>query len=349
MNDRAEIQRPGGAYQRSAFGAETVLASAKPGGGSPVRRSEPKPSAIVVEPFHEDLTQTVTYLVYDERTRVGVVIDPVTDFDPRTGCTSNASNELVARAIDRIGIDVHYVLDTHVHADHLSGIPFFEDRFGASSVIGANVCEVQSVARDLFGLGDDLPTDGRQFDVLVEDRATMHAGPLCIEVLHTPGHTPACVSYRIDDAVFTGDTLFAPEYGVGRCDFPGGSAETLFDSIQRLYALPDDTRVYPGHDYRSGARRLTVHSRISEQRERNVQLPANATREDFVAFRRQRDATLAMPSQMLAALQVNVRAGRLPERASNGVSYLKIPLNRFCTRAAPGRPLAVVAVGAKFD
>jgi glyoxylase-like metal-dependent hydrolase (beta-lactamase superfamily II) len=311
---------------------DAVFASAAPSRAAPgttgvvrVRRA----CEVVIEPFFDASTSTLTYLVYDDGSRVGVVIDSVADFDARRARLSDTSSERIAKLIERRSIDVQYVLDTHVHADHVTGMPFFEDRYGARSVIGAKVAEVQRTFRDLFGLGSEFPTDGRQFDVLLDDGETLQVGPFAIEAMHTPGHTPACLSYRIRDAVFVGDTLFPPDYGVARCDFPGGSAEALFESIQRLYALPGLTRVFTGHDYRPGGRAISAESTIAEQRAKNVQLRADTRRAPFLSFRRERDATLAMPSLMLAAVQMNIRAGRPPDPDPDGVSYLRIPLNRF--------------------
>jgi glyoxylase-like metal-dependent hydrolase (beta-lactamase superfamily II) len=259
---------------------------------------------------------------------VGVVIDPVLDFDAASGRTSTESSDEVARFLEQEGVAVSYVLDTHAHADHLSAMPYFKQRFGAKTVTGAEIVEVQKVFRDLFDLGDDFPTDGRQFDVLLRDGDKLDVGPFEVEAIHTPGHTPACLSYRIEDAVFVGDLLFQPDYGTARCDFPGGSAEDLYRSVQRLYnSLPDDTRVFTCHDYQPDGRELAFESTLWEQRKSNVQLNAFTRRDDFVAFRKERDATLAMPDLILPSVQVNVRAGELPPPEANGIAYLKIPLN----------------------
>jgi len=284
---------------------------------------------MIVQHFFDPRTSTLTYVVHDEATRVGVVIDPVTDYDPASGRTSQRSNEAVAQYLEDHGIRLAYVLDTHAHADHMSGIPYFVDRHGARSVIGWRIGVVQATFRDVFDLGADFPVDGRQFDVLLHEGEVLEAGGLRIAGLYTPGHTPACMTYRIGDALFVGDVLFAPDYGVARCDFPGGSAEALWDSVERLYALPDELRVFPCHDYQPGGRPLRVASTIGEQKRSNVQLDAGTEREAFLAFRKRRDAELAMPALILPSIQVNVRAGRLPEPAANGVSYLKIPLDRL--------------------
>jgi glyoxylase-like metal-dependent hydrolase (beta-lactamase superfamily II) len=281
-----------------------------------------------IQAFFDSRTSTLSYVAFDEVERVGVVIDPVLDFDAASGRTSTESSDEVARFLEQEGVAVSYVLDTHAHADHLSAMPYFKQRFGAKTVTGAEIVEVQKVFRDLFDLGDDFPTDGRQFDVLLRDGDKLDVGPFEVEAIHTPGHTPACLSYRIEDAVFVGDLLFQPDYGTARCDFPGGSAEDLYRSVQRLYnSLPDDTRVFTCHDYQPDGRELAFESTLWEQRKSNVQLNAFTRRDDFVAFRKERDATLAMPDLILPSVQVNVRAGELPPPEANGIAYLKIPLN----------------------
>ncbi len=285
-----------------------------------------------IEPLYDERTSTLTYLVVDEETGLGVVIDPVADFDPKSGRLWHESCEELARRVDRLGIELRWVLETHAHADHLSGAPWLAERFGARTAIGAHIRDVQAIFRDVFHLGDDFPVDGSQFDRLLEDGDRLEVGGLDIEALHTPGHTPACLSYRLGDALFVGDTLFMPDYGTARCDFPGGSAAGLYDSIQRLYALPDATRVFTCHDYRPGGRPLRFESTLGEQKRENVQLDAGTSRAGFVAFRESRDAELEMPALILPAVQVNVRAGRLPEPEANGVAYLKIPIGVLGSR-----------------
>lgn len=265
----------------------------------------------------------------DEDARVAVVIDPVLDFDPRTGRTSTRSCEAVARWLDAEGAELPFVLDTHVHADHMSGAAFFRERYDACVGIGRHVTDVQRTFRDLYGLGDDFPNDGRPFDLLLDDGDGLAAGGLHIEALHTPGHTPACVTYRIGDLLFVGDTLLMPDYGTARCDFPGGSPEDLWESVQRLYRLPATLRVHTGHDYRPRGRALRFASTIGEQASQNVQLAAHTPKAEYAALRRKRDAMLPFPDLMLAAVQVNIRAGRLPDPEADGHAYLRIPLNRF--------------------
>jgi glyoxylase-like metal-dependent hydrolase (beta-lactamase superfamily II) len=285
---------------------------------------------MVVRPFFDEETSTLTYVVHDGITRVGVIIDTVRDFDPKSGWTRSTSCERVAAYVDAERLAIPYVLDTHAHADHLSGIPFFADRYGARSVIGWRITAVQAMFRDIFNLGPEFPVDGRQFDVLLGDGDVLQAGPLRIVAHYTPGHTPACMTYQIEDALFVGDVLFMPDYGTARCDFPGGSAEALYDSVQRLYALSPALRVFTCHDYRPGGRPLRYVSTIGEQRAANVQLNASTSKQDFLRFREARDAELAMPALILPSVQVNIRAGRLPAPEPNGVSYLKLPLNAFC-------------------
>lgn len=280
-----------------------------------------------IQPFFDDQTSTLTYVVHDGRR--AVVIDPVRNYDPKSARTSWRSSEEVAAHVDRKGLAVDYVIDTHAHADHMTGLPFFRARYGARSVTGARIGEIQRVFRDIYDLGPDFPCDGRQFDVLIDEGRKLGFGQLEVEALHTPGHTPAHMSWRIGDAVFLGDTLFTPDYGAARCDFPGGSASILWDSIQRLYALPEATRLFVCHDYRPGGRPVAPETTVAEQKRKNVQIDARTTREAFVAFREQKDASLEAPALILPSIQVNIRAGELPEPAANGTAYLKIPLDRL--------------------
>jgi glyoxylase-like metal-dependent hydrolase (beta-lactamase superfamily II) len=278
-----------------------------------------------IERFFDEATWTLTYLVDDGAN--AVVIDSVRDYEARSGRTSWRSAEKIAAVIDERKLAVHYVIDTHAHADHLSGMPFFEDRYGARTVTGARVGVIQEAFCKIYGLGDDFPVDGRQFDVLLDEGEHIDAGSLRVEAMHTPGHTPAHMSWRIDDAVFVGDTLFMPDYGTARCDFPGGSAAALYDSIQRIYRLPDATRLFVCHDYLPNARRLRFETTVGEQKQSNVQLDARTTLAQFVASRNERDASLEAPALILPSIQVNIRAGELPPPDPNGVRYLRIPLN----------------------
>ncbi len=283
--------------------------------------------AMKIQHFFDQRTFTLTYVVSDEASRIGVVIDAVMDLDPKSGRTWHASCDAVAQYIDQQGLTISYALDTHAHADHLSGMQYFRARYGARTGIGRRITTVQARFRDLYNLGSDFPVDGRQFDVLLAEGDELHIGALRVKAIHTPGHTPACLTYQIGDALFVGDTLFMPDYGTARCDFPGGSAAVLYESIQRLYTLPDATRVFTCHDYQPGGRPLRYASTVGEERMTNIQLTARTTKEEFLAFRNARDAMLEMPVLILPSLQVNIRAGRLPEPESNGVSYLKLPVN----------------------
>ncbi len=302
------------------------------GSDAAFRRSEGERAGpekpLKIEAFYHEPSGTLTYVVADGRT--ALVIDPVREFEPKSAHTSWAPAEAVAAFVHRERLEVAYAVDTHAHADHLSGLPFFRERYGARTVTGARVGEVQRSFRDLYHLGPAFPVDGRQFDVLLDEGMRLGFGTLELEALHTPGHTPAHMSWRIGDRIFLGDTLFMPDYGAARCDFPGGSAAELYDSIQRLYAMPDDTRLFVCHDYRPGGRPLAFETTVGEQKRSNVQIDARTSREAFVAFRERRDAELEPPALILPSLQVNIRAGELPEPESNGLAYLKIPLDAPC-------------------
>lgn len=281
-----------------------------------------------VEVFFDDgRTWTLTYVVYDEHSKDAVIIDPVLDLDTTPWRTFTDSIDKVAAFVVAQGLKVHWVLDTHVHADHLSGAHALKDRFDAKAAIGSNIAVVQEIFKGAFNLAKDFPTDGRQFDRLLEDGDVLEAGTLKIEVMHTPGHTPACNTYRIGDAVFTGDVLFIPDIGVARCDFPRGSARDLYRSVtRRLYTLPDDTRVFVGHDYPDG-RAMRCMTTIGESKRDNVDLPAGRSEEEFVQRITARDRQLSAPRLLFPSLQVNINAGVLPNAEDNQISYLKIPLN----------------------
>jgi glyoxylase-like metal-dependent hydrolase (beta-lactamase superfamily II) len=283
---------------------------------------------MTIHPFYDPATFTLTYVVFDPDSRDAVVIDPVLDYDPLSSQTSTASVEKVAAFLRDGALRVHYVLETHAHADHLSGAQWLRRRFEAKTVIGERIREVQRTFASIFDLGAGAVTDGSQFDRLVRDGDVLDAGTLRIETLATPGHTPACVSYKAGDALFTGDALFIEDYGTGRCDFPQGSAGALYDSVHgRLYRLPDETRVFVGHDYQPGGRPLRYETTIGKSRAANIQLRAETTKEQFVQLRKSRDATLTKPRLLFPSVQVNIEAGRLPEPHANGIRYLATPLN----------------------
>jgi len=285
-----------------------------------------------IETFHDPATSTLTYVVHDPATRDAIAIDPVLDYDPASSRTSTASVERVAAFVQERGLTLHYVLETHAHADHLSGSQYLKRRFGARVAIGERIVEVQELFGPVFDMAPPFTADGVQFDRLLADGERFMAGSLAIEVIATPGHTPACVSYRMGDAVFTGDALFIEDYGTGRCDFPRGNAEALYTSVHdRLYALPDATRVFVGHDYQPNGRPLRWETTIGASKELNVQLRASTSRQEFVDRRRARDASLSAPRLLYPSVQVNIDAGRLPAPHSNGRRYLVIPLD-------PGKP-----------
>jgi glyoxylase-like metal-dependent hydrolase (beta-lactamase superfamily II) len=282
-----------------------------------------------IQEFYDPHTYTLTFVAYDEATRDAVVIDPVLDYEPGASQTSTASVDAVSAFVAREALTLHYVLETHAHADHLSGSQLLKRRHGARVAIGARITEVQATFAGLFDLGPGFRADGSQFDQLLRDGETVRAGSLTVAVIATPGHTPACVSYLLGDALFTGDALFVEDFGTGRCDFPQGSADDLFDSVQRLYALPDATRVFVGHDYQPGGRALRFETTVGASKRANVQLKAETSKAEFVAFRRARDATLAAPRLLLPSVQVNVNAGVLPPPRANGVRYHNLPINLF--------------------
>jgi glyoxylase-like metal-dependent hydrolase (beta-lactamase superfamily II) len=287
-----------------------------------------KEPVMQIESFFDPATSTLTYVVFDADTHDAVVIDPVLDYDPLSSSTSTRSLETLEAFLNKHQLHLHYVLETHAHADHLSGSQYLKRRFGAKVGIGAHIREVQKAFHDVFDLPDAFPIDGRQFDRLFDDGEKIVAGTLEIVVIATPGHTPACVTYKIDDALFTGDALFIEDSGTGRCDFPAGSADALYTSIyDRLYALPDSTRVFVGHDYQPNGRPLRSETTIGASKANNVQLCASTKREEFVRLRTSRDATLAAPRLLYPSVQVNVDAGVLPKPHANGRRYLIVPLD----------------------
>lgn len=274
----------------------------------------------------DEATHTVSYVVWDPATRRAAIIDPVLDYDHRTGRVSHRSADDLLGFVADQGLSVDWVLETHAHADHLSAAPYLKEKTGAPIGIGARITEVQRTFAPVFGL-DDVSGDGREFDRLFRDGETIAIGGLQVEVMHTPGHTPACVSYRIGEAVFVGDTLFMPDYGTARADFPGGDARTLYRSIHRLLALPDATRLYLCHDYKAPGRdHFAWETTVGEEKTRNIHVGGCVDEASFVAMREARDATLAAPVLLLPSLQVNIRAGRLPDPDRDGRRFLRIPL-----------------------
>lgn len=280
--------------------------------------------------FFDKRTYTVTYVVYDVATLDAVVIDPVLDYEPAASRVWTESLESVVSFLKEKGLKLHYILETHAHADHLSGAQELKRQFPqAKLAVGARITDVQKVFKGVFDLPDDFATDGRQFDLLLQEGDTLTAGTIQVETIYTPGHTPACATFKIEDAIFTGDALFMPDMGTGRCDFPGGSATDLFDSIQKLYALPDSTRVFVGHDYAPGGREYAWETTIGEEKAKNIQLAGNTSRDAFVTMRTNRDKTLDAPRLLFQSVQVNIDAGRMPEPNANQTRYLRIPINVF--------------------
>lgn len=278
-----------------------------------------------VTAFFDPATNTVTYLLADPATGACAIIDPVLDFDAKSGRTATGSACAVADAIEARGLRVEWLLETHVHADHLSGAPYLQSRLGGQVGIGEHIRTVQSLFGRLFNL---TVADGREFDRLFADRDTFQVGSLDVRVLHTPGHTPADVTYVAGDAAFVGDTLFMPDYGTARADFPGGCARTLYRSIRRVLDLPPETRLFTAHDYKAPGRDgFAWESTVAGQRAGNVHVRDGVTEDDYVAMRQARDATLSMPALIIPAVQVNMRGGKLPAPEENGVRYMKIPLD----------------------
>ncbi|MEC4589445.1 MULTISPECIES: MBL fold metallo-hydrolase [Nitrospirillum] len=281
-----------------------------------------------VQAFFDDATNTVTYLVADPASGAAAIIDSVLDFDPKSGRTGTASADRIIAAVRARGLSVQWILETHIHADHLSAAPYLQRALGGRTGIGAEVRQTQAIFGRLFNLGSGFATDGRQFDHLFQDGEAAALGGLTVRVLLTPGHTPADVSYVIGDAAFVGDTLFQPDYGSARTDFPGGDAATLYRSVRRLLDLPPETRLFTAHDYKAPGRdHYAWESTVADQRARNIHLRDGVDEAAFVALRRQRDASLDTPRLLLPSVQVNVRAGNLPPPEDNGVRYLKIPLD----------------------
>jgi glyoxylase-like metal-dependent hydrolase (beta-lactamase superfamily II) len=279
-----------------------------------------------IQAFFDEATFTVTYLVGDPVTRQAAVIDPVLDYDPASGRLSTASVEAILAAAREGGWSITHVLETHAHADHLSAAPQIKAASGAKVGIGAQIGEVQGIFATLFN-APDVSGNGAEFDLLFADGERFKVGELEFEVLHTPGHTPACVSYRVGDAVFVGDTLFMPDYGTARADFPGGDAAALYRSIQRLLSLPDETRLFMCHDYKAPGRdSYAWETTVAEERASNVHIHQGVSEAEFVAMRQERDKGLAAPRLLLPSVQVNIRAGHLPPAEDNGMRYLKIPL-----------------------
>ena len=280
-----------------------------------------------VQAFFDHATNTVSYIVYDPATKKAAIIDPVLDFTPRNGRIATTSADALLTAAAGQGLDIIYVLETHAHADHLSAAHHLREVTGAPVIIGAQITQVQTIFGALFE-ADDVTHDGAAFDRLVQDGDSLPLGKLSINVLHTPGHTPACVTYVIGDAAFVGDTMFMPDYGTARADFPGGSAHALYGSIRKIFDLPPETRIFVGHDYLPKGRSEYVwETTVADQRAHNVHMHDGISEAEFIAMRTARDKTLEAPQLILPALQVNIRAGALPPASPGGHVYLRLPIN----------------------
>ena len=283
-----------------------------------------------VTAFFDEPTFTVSYVVVDPATKKAAIVDSVLDYDPASGRTKTESADEVIEFIKREGLELEWILETHVHADHLSAAPYIKERLGGKIAIGSNITVVQETFGKIFNAGTEFERDGSQFDALFRDGDVFHLGTINARAMHTPGHTPACMTYLIGNAGFVGDTMFMPDYGTARADFPGGDAHTLYKSIQKIFALPDATRLFMCHDYKAPGRdEYRWETTVGDEKKSNIHVHDGISEEEFVAMRTARDKTLSMPRLILPSVQVNMRAGELPPAEDNGVHYLKMPINVF--------------------
>ncbi len=280
-----------------------------------------------VHGIFDPATWTVTYVVYEKEGSSCAIIDSVLDYDPKSGRTRTDSADKVIEFVRQKHLKVEWILETHAHADHFTAAPYLKQRLGGKTAIGDHITMVQQVFKDIFNLEPGFATNGSQFDHLLQDGEVFRFGALSGSTMYVPGHTPACVAYQIGDAVFVGDTMFMPDVGTARCDFPGGDAKTLYASVKKILSLPDDTRLFMCHDYPPNDRPIAYETTVGEQRRKNVHVHDGISEAQFVEMRTQRDATLEMPVLILPAVQVNIRAGEMPPKDENGVAYLKIPVN----------------------
>ncbi|WP_018147763.1 MBL fold metallo-hydrolase [Henriciella marina] len=281
-----------------------------------------------VKAFFDEATNTISYVVWDSTTNQAAIVDSLLDFDQASGRTMTKSADLMIAFVKEAGLKVDWIIDTHVHADHLTAAPYIKSQLGGRTGIGEHIATVQKVFGEIFNEGQEFHTDGSQFDHLFKDGETYEVGNIDARAIHTPGHTPACMSHLIGDALFVGDTIFMPDFGTARCDFPGGDAGTLYDSIQKLFALPDETRVFLCHDYKAPGRDEYVwETTIAEEKAHNKHVHTGISKEEFVKMRTERDATLEMPKLILPSVQINMRAGQMPPAEENGKRYMKIPIN----------------------
>lgn len=284
----------------------------------------------VVKTFFDQASNTFSYIVQDPNSNACAIIDSVLDFDYASGHTNFKSADEITSYIQAKGLTVEWILETHAHADHLSAAPYLQQKLGGKIAIGQHITVVQQTFGKIFNAGTAFERDGSQFDRLFQENDEFQIGQLTAKVIHTPGHTPACLSYLIGDAVFVGDTLFMPDYGTARCDFPGGNAAVLYQSVQKLLALPDETRMFLCHDYLPAGRSHYVNqTTVGEQRRNNIHIREGISAQEFIAMRNARDATLAMPTLIIPSVQVNMRAGQMPPAEEDGQIYLKVPINRL--------------------
>ena len=285
------------------------------------------PNPAIVEAFFDEDTNTVTYLVYDHIKGSGVIIDPVLNFFVDAGRTSTENADLIIARCKALELTIEYIFETHAHADHISAAQYLKENVGGLVAIGSHITETQAIFKELYNLGNDFIADGSQFDQLLDDGDCLVVGDMKISIIFTPGHTPACISYHIGEAVFVGDTLFMPDFGSARCDFPGGSAQTLYSSIQKILSLSDETQIYTGHDYGPGGRDIAWQSSVKVQKETNIHVGGGVSQDDFVKLRQARDSGLNPPKLLLPSIQINIRAGAKPKPENNSTRYLKIPLD----------------------
>jgi glyoxylase-like metal-dependent hydrolase (beta-lactamase superfamily II) len=283
-----------------------------------------------VHSIFDPATWTFTHVVYDQKSSACAIIDSVLDYDPKSGCTRTDSADRVIAFVKEKHLKVEWILETHAHADHLTAAPYLKQQLGGRVAIGDHITNVQQVFKGVFNLEPAFATDGSQFDHLLKEGETLSIGGLTCHVMYVPGHTPACVAFHVGDTVFVGDTMFMPDVGTARCDFPGGDAKALYRSVRRILSLPLQTRLFMCHDYPPNGRAVRFDTTVAEQRRDNIHVHDGITEAAFVEMRTQRDATLEMPVLILPSVQVNIRAGKMPPKESNGVSYLKIPVNALC-------------------
>jgi len=283
-----------------------------------------------VKAFFDPQTNTISYVVRDPNGHAAAIIDSVLDFDHASGTTQTGSADKIIAYVKEQALDIQWLLESHVHADHLSAAPYIQDQLGGRIGIGNNITLVQDTFGKVFNEGTEFQRDGSQFDQLFDHGDVFHIGQMRVDVLHTPGHTPACLTYVIEDAAFVGDTLFMPDFGTARCDFPGGSSQTLYESIQKILALPDETKIFVGHDYKAPGRdEYSWETTVGEQRKKNVHIGGDVKAEAFVKLRDERDAKLAMPKLIVPSLQINMRAGNMPPPDEHGDVFLKLPINKL--------------------